>query len=133
MLKIYKDNKWIQSVAHNITNPFKSLPDFLIVGAQKAGTTSCYLYLREHPQIQMYCPKEVQFFSFNYHKGKNWYTSHAPLSSVIKQNTLLGEASPYYLLHPHTPRRIHELIPSVKLIVLLRNPTTRAISHYYHN
>jgi hypothetical protein len=111
----------------------RSLPDFIILGAQKAGTSSLFYYLKQHPQIKMSLFREVHFFDNNYHKGEKWYRSHFPLLSKGFQNIVVGEASPYYLIHPHAPRRIHEIIPSCRLIILLRNPIDRAISHYFHS
>ena len=108
------------------------LPDFIIVGAQKAGTTSLFSYLRQHAAIRMSYVKEVHYFDHNHHRGERWYRSHFPFSKSLPTGTLVGEASPYYLVHPHAPRRIRELLPSTKLIALLRNPVERAISHYFH-
>lgn len=106
------------------------MPFFLIIGAQKCGTTSLYSYLTQHPQVQAANQKEVHFFDLNYHLGVEWYT--AQLGEIARPNGLCGEASPYYLFHPQVPARVHQHFPQVKLIVLLRNPVERAISHYYH-
>ena len=107
------------------------MPDFLIIGAQKCGTTSLYNYLIQHPQIVPALQKEVHFFDLNFDKGLDWYQSQfQPLDS--HNHLITGEASPYYIFHPLVPERVHQLFPKVKLIVLLRNPVERAISHYYH-
>ena len=112
----------------SITNNL--IPHFLIIGAQKCGTTSLYNYLIQHPQV---CAASQKNFIFDiyFQKGLNWYYNQFPL---IKLNKLIitGEASPYYLFHPHAPKRIAKTLPNVKLIVLLRNPVDRAYSHYYH-
>ncbi len=125
-------------------------PDFLIIGAQRCGTTSLYNYLVQHPYVARARTKEVQFFSTNFAKGFAWYSaqltrkrnksfvdevyqryrSALPFSSNGK--TVYGEASPYYLFHPHAPHRIKKTTAKVKLIVLLRNPIDRAYSHYHH-
>jgi len=110
------------------TSRFRSLPDFIIIGAMKSGTSSLFAYLAQHPQVRTISDKEIHFFDFEFSKGELWYRSHFPLS----RSYITGEASPYYLCHPHAPRRIHNLLPSVKLIAILRNPTNRAISHYFH-
>ena len=111
---------------------FRALPNFIIIGAQKAGTTSLFHYLGSHPQITMSCQKEVHYFDLNFSNGENWYKAFFPFSKSIDKETIVGESSPYYLVHPHTPSRMHNLLPAVKLIVLLRNPVERAISHYFH-
>jgi len=107
----------------------RPLPHFLIIGAQKGGTSSLYRYLSQHPQILPGIRKEIHFFDLHYHKGVKWYQAHFPL---LQDCCITGEASPFYLCHPHAPKRIFQRIPNVKLIVLLRNPVERAISHYFH-
>jgi len=111
------------------TAKFRSLPDFLIIGAQKGGTSSLAFYLSQHPSIRFSINKEVHFFDKNYFLGLNWYKSFFPFK-LTNRNNSFGEATPFYLFHPHCPRRIKETLPDVKLIVLLRNPIDRAISHY---
>ncbi len=101
------------------------LPTFIIIGAQKCGTTSLYNYIIEHPEISGASQKEIHFFDQNYSKGLEWYKSQF-------HGKITGEASPYYIFHPLCPKRIHDTIPDVKLIILLRNPIDRAISHYGH-
>ncbi|MGM0884265.1 MAG: sulfotransferase domain-containing protein [Bacillota bacterium] len=112
------------------SNSKQFVPDFLIIGAQKCGTTSLYNYLIQHPQIISALNKEVHFFDINFKKGLDWYRSKFPLLESKKWIT--GEASPYYIFHPHTPKRIFQIMPKIKLIVLLRNPVDRAYSHYHH-
>jgi len=119
-------------VYNKITGFLRPLPDFLVIGAQKAGTTSLFHYITQHPQVLENKSKEIHFFDKFYDQGINWYKCHFPLLAHIRPGCRLGEATPYYLCHPYAPRRIHELIPKVKLIVVLRNPTDRAISHYFH-
>lgn len=109
-----------------------SLPHFIIIGAMKAGTTSLYSYLIQHPQILPSNKKEIHYFDANYEMGTLWYRSHFPHQSKIKEGIITGEASPYYLFHPFAPKRIFQLLPDVKLIIILRNPVDRAISHYFH-
>lgn len=105
-------------------------PDFIIIGAQKSGTTSLYRYLMEHPQIAPASEKQLDFFSHEaFHRGVEWHLSRFPERGA---NVLSGEASPYYMLHPHAPRRVFEFDPEVKLIAILRNPVDRTYSHYQH-
>ena len=122
---------WLTSL-NKATVTLRRMPDFIIVGAQKAGTSSLFKYCRQHPQINTCWLKEVHFFDKNFHQGEDWYRSHFPISLGSPEDNVVGEATPYYLIHPHAPKRIHDLLPSVKLIVLLRDPVERAISHYYY-
>jgi len=118
------------------------LPDFLIIGAQKCGTTSLYNYLIQHPCIHSASIKEIGFFDqyLNYCKGIRWYRSHFPslfrryfFKYVLRQEFITGEASTSYILNPHALKRISEIVPHAKLILLLRNPIDRAYSHYQHS
>jgi hypothetical protein len=121
------------------TARLRSLPDFLIIGAQRCGTTSLFKYLSQHPDVYPSFPKEIHFFTNNYQRGLNWYRSHFPIVQNNKKKTgrankeyITGEATPYYLAHPHAARRIKTTVPDARLIVLLRNPVERAYSHYHH-
>jgi hypothetical protein len=110
----------------------RTLPDFLIIGAQKSGTTFLYQLLVQHPHVKPAFAKEVHYFDLNFKKGDNWYRSYFPLQSRNSSTYITGEASPYYLFHPHAPRRASAVVPDAKLVVLLRNPVDRAYSHYQH-
>ncbi len=121
------------------TAGLRSLPDFIIVGAQRAGTTSLYRYLAGHPAILPASRKEVHYFDVNFDAGLDWYRAHFPLGARVHGRRLVGgasfrtgEASPYYMFHPHAARRIAAALPRVKLVVLLRNPIDRAYSQYHH-
>ena len=127
----------LNKLFYTITGSTHVLPDFLIIGAARSGTTSLYQYLTQHPLVIPGVGKEVYFFDKKFDKGINWYKSFFPtkisksrLESKLKRNCITGEATPRYLYHPHTPKRVFDLIPNVKLIVLLRNPIDRAYSHY---
>lgn len=136
----------IRIIAHNsifqyriATSKFRLLPHFIIIGAQKAGTTSLFYYLSQHPQIIPSIEKEVHFFDGglnpfvdNYEKGQQWYRAHFPLPQIVGNDFVTGEASPLYMFNPIAPSRIANLIPQVKMIAILRNPTERAISGYFH-
>jgi hypothetical protein len=110
------------------TARLRPLPDFLILGAQKAGTTALYAYLRWHPEITGPSFKEVSFFDRHYKRGERWYRAHMP----VRRSGIVGEASPSYLFHPLAPERVAQLLPDARLIALLRNPVDRAFSHYQH-
>jgi hypothetical protein len=116
-----------------------ALPDFLIIGAQKAGTTSLASHLAAHPNVISPKWKEIHFFDLNYSKGVNWYRSHFPVgrkrhvkTHLRGQRLLAGDATPYYLLHPQAPFRAFSLVPGARIIVMLRDPVGRAYSHYHH-
>jgi hypothetical protein len=108
-----------------------ALPDFLIIGAQKCGTTSLYRLLRQHSLMLPAKKKEVHFFDVNFGRGVEWYRSHF-LKPARKgdRKTITGEASPYYLYHPRAAERAASVVPDALLIVLLRDPVDRAYSDY---
>lgn len=107
-------------------------PDFIIIGAQKCGTTSLYAYLCQHPQVKPAAKKEVRYFDRKFEHGPEWYRGHFPPVKPFP-GILTGEASPSYIFHPLAASRMKAECPKVKLIVLLRNPVDRAYSHYHHS
>lgn len=121
------------------TSPIRLIPDFLIIGGQRCGTTSLYHYLVEQPSIMPASTKEVHFFDCNnFYKGPLWYRAKFPSlpqkyyrERILKLHSFTGEATPYYLFHPQAPKRVAHLMPQAKLIVLLRNPVDRAYSHHW--
>lgn len=122
-----------------LTGSKRMLPDFLIIGAAKCGTTSLYNYLIRHPQVLPSSKKEVHYFDYYYHKGLNWYRSHfasfKERDQSIKykdQRIITGESTPYYFAHPLSPQRAFDLLPNAKLLCMLRNPVDRAISSYHN-
>jgi len=102
-------------------------PYFIVIGAQKAGTTSLFSYLAQHPKIATN-RKEIHFFDRNYHKGIDWYEKI--ISRTKQDRIIVGEATPSYIFEPHVSRRVFRHYPNVKLILLLRNPVDRAFSAY---
>lgn len=105
-------------------------PDFIIIGSQRCGTTSLYSYLIKHPQILSPIKKEVDFWSWHFQRGINWYLAHFP-PLPEGHYFLTGEASPSYFDHREAGERLFNAFPEMKAIVLLRNPTDRAISQYH--
>jgi hypothetical protein len=105
------------------------LPDFAIIGAQRCGTTFLYDLLTQHPQVEPATKKEVHYFDLHFSRGTGWYRSHFP---PRKEGVITGEASPYYLFHPHAAGRMAKVVPRARLIMLLRDPVERAYSHYHH-
>lgn len=118
----------------------RALPDFLIIGAQRAGTTSLYRYLEQHPAVApAFLEKGVHYFDTHYDRSLRWYRTRFPTSPYRRARTrragvpaITGEGSPYYLFHPAVPRRVAEALPDVRLLVMLRDPVTRAYSHHQH-
>ncbi|ASJ08228.1 hypothetical protein A3L11_02890 [Thermococcus siculi] len=107
-----------------------SLPNFLVCGTMKGGTTSLYYYLREHPEIYLPTKEEIHFFDLHFGRGIGFYKKY--FADVRKGHKAVGEVTPDYMYLEHIPELIHETIPDVKLIFILRNPVDRAYSHYWH-
>ncbi len=106
------------------------LPNFLIIGAQKAATSWLALCLSEHPDLFMPSDKEIFFFDQHFHKGINWYAYHFRFR---QKEIAVGEATPNYLNHPKVPYRIRETLgDNIKFIVSLRHPVDRAYSAFWH-
>src|SRR5947209_2068248 len=129
----------VEKLYRGITSSLRVLPDFLIIGTQRGGTTALYHYLKTHPCIAPASISDTRFFERKYSKGLRWYQAHFPAlwervyaQQVQKSFLLTGEACSSYLFYPHSPRRIAQTLPHIKLIVLLRNPVDRAYSQYYH-
>ncbi len=123
------------------------MPNFFILGAQKAGTTALYHYLKQHPQVYMSPRKETNFFAQEGEK-LDFYQIGAPQSKKkLIDNTsaycelfqgasnerAVGEASPWYLYNPRVPEKIKHYLPRAKLIVILRDPVERAYSHFLNS
>ena len=106
------------------------LPDFLIIGARRAGTTSLYDYITQHPSVTAAKRKEVHFFDREYPRGIRWYKAQFPWWLHLRKTVRTGEATPYYLFHPAVPDRVLETLPDARFLVLLRDPVKRAFSHY---
>ena len=102
--------------------------DFIGIGAQRCGTTWIYEILNEHPEINMSSEKEIHFFSSNYHFGYNWYNSH--FHSINAQKC--GEYSTSYLYDLHCPERAYKYNKDIKIILSIRSPIDRFISHHKH-
>ena len=115
--------------------PRNPLPDFVIIGTQRGGTTSLYEYLIAHPRVAPAAEKETHYLDRRYANGEEWYRSQfaaARRDRPWRRRMVTGEATPYYLFHPHAPRRLAELVPGAKLIAVLRHPVDRALSHHRH-
>lgn len=117
-----------------------NLPDFLIIGETKCGTTSLFNYLIDHPKIkntlgngdevdESYATKEIRFFDRYYDRGLDWYKGCFPRT---EKGELVGEATPMYMYRAMVPFRIKKIVPNCKFIILLRNPIDRLYSNFQH-
>ncbi|WP_115125952.1 sulfotransferase domain-containing protein [Synechococcus sp. GEYO] len=105
------------------------LPHFLVLGVQKGGTTSLQRLLEQHQDVYLPKCKEVHYFTQHSHEARSWYASHY---TKAKKGQKRGDITPFYIFHPEAPRRIHNLLPRVKMIILLRDPVERTLSQYFH-
>jgi hypothetical protein len=142
--RIKAPTRRVRHRTRQMTRQYRLFPAFLIIGAQRAGTTSLYTYLRRHPDVSgprnaapsVHWPKELHFFDENFWRGADWYRAFFPLEArqrvtrLLGRNLVPGEGTPYYMFHPAVPERVAATIPDVRLIALLRNPVERAYSHY---
>jgi hypothetical protein len=111
----------------------RALPDFLIIGAQKAGTTSLHNYLCMHPQVIGSLPKEVFYFCSHPERGERWYRRHFPTRRLLaRRGAICGEATPTSLYSAQAAELAARCVPRARIIALLREPAARAVSHYYH-
>jgi sulfotransferase family protein len=110
-----------------------ALPNLIVIGAQKCGTSVLHYYLGLHPEISVSQPKELNFFieERNWAQGVDWYRGQFDGSATVR-----AEASPNYSAHPvfeGVPERMHSVVPQAKLIYMLRDPLARIAAHWVHN
>lgn len=135
MFRIVKYNLF-QRKFHGITSPLRTLPDFIVIGAKRCGTTSLYHYLGSHPSIKKSSHDHLGFFDDNYHLGLQFYRSFFP--TIFEKRKYIKETGKFltydvtssYIQHYECAQRIHHLFPQIKLIAILRNPVDRAYSEY---
>jgi hypothetical protein len=126
--------------AGQLTSTARMTPDFLLVGAQRCGTTTLHLALKTHPLVVLHrLHKGVNYFDLRYERGADWYRGHFPLRAYARFRTarvdglpVTGESSGYYMFHPLAAERIGRDLPDVKLIALVRDPVERAYSAHKH-
>lgn len=118
-----------------LTARFRMLPNALIIGGQRCGTSSLFKYLGRHPEVESSIRKETQYFTAFTHRGEPWYRAHFPLVGPFarRRPRICFEATPDYLLDPRCPARAAAALGRAYIVVLLRNPIERAFSHYQHN
>ena len=112
------------------TGRWRALPDALVIGAQRAGTSSLYRWLGDHPGVAPSFRKEVEYFSRYWARGEDWYRAHFEVRAGRRH--LRFEATPDYLFHPLAAARAASVVPDARIVVLLRDPVARAWSHYRH-
>jgi hypothetical protein len=110
----------------------RTRPDFMLIGAAKCGSTSFARYLIAHPQVSILGPKEPNYWTWrNFHaRYQEFFVNESPVLDPGPDQTVSGEFSTSYLLHPLAPRRIRANLPNLRIFALLRNPVDRAYSHF---
>lgn len=133
------DRAWrgLRLAAARVDPRERALPDFVVIGAQKAGTSSLYGQLSAHPSVVPAVRKEVHHFDrppTGLDRYRAWFPRRATLDRVARRTGrgITGEATPFYLCHPAVPVRMRAVLPDVRLIAVLRDPVARAISGYHH-
>ena len=119
------------------TAPARMTPSFLIIGAQRSGTTSLFRVLSEHPDlVRPTMSKGIGYFDVNYGKGERWYRAHFPLAALATWRSgsrpQTFECSGYYSAHPLAAGRIGRDLPDTKVVLMVRNPVDRAYSAHRH-
>lgn len=121
------------------TRSLRALPDFIVIGGQRCGTTSLFKNLAEHPQVlRPGIEKGLDYYSLYPDRGLDWYRGNFPITSLARLRTVrhgkpaVFEACTYYLFHPFAIERIARDLPHVKLVAMLRDPVERAFSAYKH-
>jgi hypothetical protein len=119
--------------SNGATSSRGALPNLIVIGAQKCGTSGLHYYLGLHPEVSMSRPKELNFFieERNWPRGVDWYKAHFDASATVR-----GESSPNYTAYPQhmgVPERMASLVPDARLIYIVRDPLARIAAHWVHN
>lgn len=139
-LRIIFQKLYYQLYQRNIyalTGPIRSLPNFIIIGTARSGSTSLYYNICKHPCVLSAAYDELGFFDSNFHLGLNWYRSLFPtifskwVVKLLHKKSITGEDTPFYIWSPIVAKRILKILPNVKLIIIFRNPVDRAYSNYH--
>lgn len=122
----------VRVAVRELTSRWRPLPNLLILGGQKCGSTSLFNYLIPHPQVARGRTKEVHYFDLQYARGERWYRAQYPLGRSADR-FVIPDATPYYLFDPRCAERAAQVVPGARLIALLRCPVERAYSQYRHS
>jgi len=129
-------HRFVKRGISGITASSRVLPNFIIIGTVRSGSTSLYYNICEHPSVLSANYDEIGFFDSNYHLGINWYRSMFPTQKKMENvkmetgESITGEDTPFYFWKEEVAERIKEVLPKVKLIGIFRNPIDRAYSNY---
>ena len=129
-------HRFVKRGLSGITASSRVLPNFIIIGTVRSGSTSLYYNICEHPAVLSAAYDEIGFFDSNFHLGINWYRSMFPTQKEmekVRKHTnfaITGEDTPFYFWKKEAAERIFEIIPHSKLIAIFRNPVDRAYSNY---
>ena len=125
--------------ARHLVDGNRRLPELLVIGAQRAGTSSLYKWLESHPNVVASLRKETEYLSAHWCKPESWYRGHfasgprRTFEKALRARPIVTfEASPNYLFHPLAPERAAGLMPDARIVALLRDPVDRAFSHWQH-
>jgi hypothetical protein len=125
--------------AGHATSGLRIEPSWFIVGGQRCGSSSLYEYMVAHSLIPRSGVKEIHYYDNNFQRGNSWYRAYFPTRFYARltamrlgREPLAGDATPYYMVHPHAMGRIAKEYPNAKILVALRNPVDRAYSHFFH-
>lgn len=132
--------KWALRRYGMATAGSRALPDYLVIGTKRGGSTSLYRNLVRTPGVLPLFPraadvKGTYYFDVEFERGERWYRSHFASTAIRDQAAghgpvVTGEASPYYLSHPHAAARAAQLVPEARIVAVLREPVARAHSHF---
>ena len=131
---------WLNRNVGRLDPAERALPNFYVVGTQRGGTTSLFIYLLAHELVHgPRRAKGVHYYDTNYDKSIGWYRGNFPRVKTLAEHgaaagaePAVGEGAPYYLFSPTIPARIHRVTPNARIIAVLREPLDRAISHHNH-
>src|SRR4051794_3792004 len=118
------------------TSSRRRMPDVLLIGAKRSGSTSLHNYLLQHPQVAPLFPraahvKGAHYFDRNATKPLSWYRSFGTIDRSDAKRKITVDGSPYYFIHPSAAYAAAATLPHAKVIVLLRDPSSRALSQYW--
>jgi hypothetical protein len=129
--------RWLIELWGTLTSRWRLQPAFLVIGAQRAGTTTLYRVLSEHPSVaRPTVSKGIRYFELEYHRGPRWYRGHFPIAALARRkhgrDVVTFESSGYYSFHPLAASRIARDLPDARVVMMVREPVERAYSAHRH-